>query len=148
MTDFTDLAKYEIQDAADALSLTLDLQNDHTGETISIIRKLIDDRVPGCENNYLALKYNDTSIERELPDEELPIFAVSLFGTELFEGTFGQELRNLLLSKMFEKDNRFVTRFLPSITDLSEWTEEKSEKLLKSLKKMSWTPGSRTARNF
>ena len=148
MTEFIELAKYEIQDAADALYMTLDLQNDHTGETTSILRKLIDDRVPGCEKNYLALKYDDTSIERELPDEELPQFAVSLFGTELFEGTFGKELKNLLLDKMFKKDQRFVLRFLPSDKDLSDWTEEKAEKLLSDLKKKSWIPGSRTARNF
>ena len=148
MTEFTELTKYEIQEASDALCMTLDLQNDHTGEIISILRKLIDDRVPGCEKNYLALKHNDTLIERELPDEELPQFAVSLFGTELFEGIFGSKLRNLLLDKMFEKNPRFVLRFHPSDKDLSDLTEEKLKELFSALKKRPWIPGSRTARNF
>lgn len=148
MTDLTELAQYEIRDATDALAFALDLQNDHTEETISALRKLLDERIPGCEKNYLALKYDDASIERELPDEDLPFFTVSLFGTELFEGTFGQKLRHLLLDKMFEKNPRFVTRFLPSDKDLSEWTEEQSQKLLESIKKKPWIPGSRTAREF
>ena len=148
MSDFTELTKYEIQNAADALSRTLDLQNDPTGKTISDFRKILDQRVPGCEKNYLALQYNDASIERELPDEELPNFAVSLLGTELFEGTFGHELRNLILSKMYEKNPRFVTQFLPLNTDLSEWTEEKSKKKIHSLKKKPWIPGGPMARQF
>lgn len=148
MTDFTELAQYEIRDAADALSVSLDLQNDHTGETISKLRKLLDERIPGCEKNYLALKYDDASIERELPDEELPNFTVSLFGTELFEGKFGQQVRNLLLDKMFEKNSRFILRFLNPNIDVSEWTDEKSKKLLDSTKKKPWNPGSTTAREF
>ena len=148
MTGFTELTDYDIRDAADALSNTLDLQNDHTLKTISMFRKLIDDRVPGCEKNYLALKYNDTSIERELPDEKLPTFAVSLFETELFEGKFGKKLRDMLLDKMFEKNPRFVTRFPPSDNDLSEWTEEKLKKRLSSLKNRPWVPGSRRSRTF
>lgn len=145
---YSELAKYEIQDAADALSMTLDLQNDSTGETISILRKLLNERVPGCEKNYLALQYDDASIERELPDEELPFFAVSLLGTEMFEGNFGKLLRNFLLEKMYKKDPFFVTCFLPPGKDLSEWTAEKSKKLLNKLKKKPWIPGSRTAREF
>ena len=53
MTDFTELAQYEIQDAADALLVSLDLQNDHTGEMISKLRKLLDERIPGCEKTIL-----------------------------------------------------------------------------------------------
>jgi len=148
LTDYTELAQYEIQNAADSLSVSLDLQNDHTGETISKLRKLLDEKIPGCEKNYLALKHDDASIERELPDDELPNFAVSLLGTELFEGKFGQQLRTLLLDKMFEKNPRFIMRFINPNKDLSEWTDEKSKKLLDSIKKKPWTPGSPTAREF
>ena len=148
MTDFTELTEHDVRDAADALSNALDLQNDHTMKTVLMLRRLIDERVPGCEKNYLALKYDDTSIERELPDEELPMFAVSLFGTELFEGKSGRKLRDMLLDKMFEKNPRFVTRFFSSDNGLLEWTNEKLKKRLSSLQNLPWVPGSRKARTF
>lgn len=148
MTHSAILAPYEIREASDALYRSLDLQNDHTGETIATVRKLLDKRIPGCESNYLALKHDDASIAREMPDEELPEFAVRLLGTELFEGKFGQRMRSLILDKTFKKNPRIILQFAnPNMVDTGR-ADEMLEKLLKDIREKRWISGSPGARKF
>ena len=148
MTDAAGLTAREIQDAADALHDSLNLQNDHTGRTVSRLRELLEERIPGCEKNYLALKHGDATTERELPDEELPRFAISLLGTEFFEGKFGKSIRALILDRMFDRDPDSITHLAESGAEAAGKAGDGQEKLLDWFKKRQWNPGGSAARRF
>lgn len=57
-------------------------------------------RLPGIEKILAA---DDGTGSSELPDEELPRTLVDMFGSEVFEGANGAELRDKILNKLFEK---------------------------------------------
>jgi len=57
-------------------------------------------RSPGIEKILAA---DDGTGSSELPDEELPRTLVDMFGSEVFEGANGAELRDKILNKLFEK---------------------------------------------
>jgi len=57
-------------------------------------------RSPGVEKILAA---DDGTGSSELPDEKLPRTLVDMFGSEVFEGANGAELRGKILDKLFER---------------------------------------------
>jgi len=64
------------------------------------LQEHLERRAPGVEK-ILASEYGSDA--DELPYEKLPRTLVDMFGSEIFEGTFGNELRDKILEKLFDK---------------------------------------------
>ncbi len=119
-------------------------------------------RLPGVEK-ILAADYGTE--DGEILDENLPRTLVEMFGSELFEGAFGADLRGKILDKFFELEeySKIFKIFLGSSNysastikemkvKFSNDTKEVSRKYLQSLKderqKHPWKPGGVFARRF
>ena len=117
-------------------------------------------RLPGVEK-ILAADYGTG----EILDEVLPLILVDMFGSELFEGSFGGDLRGKILDKLFDMQeySKIFKIFLGSssysITTIDEMKvkfgndqKELSRKCIHSLKcnrqKHPWRPGGTFARRF
>jgi len=119
-------------------------------------------RSPGVEKILAA---DDGTGSSELPDEKLPRTLVDMFGSEIFEGTNGAELRGKILDKFFEKGEhkKIFKIFLGSSSDGNATIEEmkikfkkdpkdEAKKYLQSMKenrrRHPWKPGGVYARRF
>lgn len=119
-------------------------------------------RLPGVEK-ILAADYGTDA--GEILDEHLPRTLVEMFGSELFEGSYGGDLRGKILDKLFERGEyqKIFKIFLgsssnsaPAIEELkikfSNNPKEEARKHLQDMKeerkKHPWKPGGVFARRF
>ena len=121
----------------------------------------LDKRAPGVEK-ILASEKDDSS--DELPYEELPRTLVDMFGSEIFEGENGFELREKILEKIFENEEyRIIFNiFLASSSVKEKEVEDMKVKvsndpreeaggfleMMKDRQKFPWRPGGVYARRF
>ncbi len=119
-------------------------------------------RLPGVEK---ILASDDGSGASELSDVSLPRTLVDMFGSEIFDGDFGAELRIKMMEKLFEKEeyrkifniflgsSRFDSDKIQNMKiefnqDPKGMTTECVSSLKNDRKKHSWSPGGSFPRKF
>ena len=122
----------------------------------------LEDRLPGVEK-MLATDYEPGA--DEIRNENLPLILVDLFGSELFEGSSGGNLRGKILDKLFDRheyskifkiylgSSHYSASKIKEITiEFKKDQKTVSKKYLQSLKnerqKHPWKPGGIFARRF
>ncbi len=118
-------------------------------------------RAPGVEE-ILAAEYEKDS--RELPDDLIPRTLIDMFGSEIFEGEMGAEMRDKILDRLFENERyRDIFKIFLGTSNENEnvimqkqigfkkdkrGEAQKYLSCLKNHRKHSWIPGKRYARSF
>lgn len=133
----------EKAEAADQLEYWLG--NGGTG--VGQLRTHIDRYYRGCEALYLSLKAGKPMEGVELHDGKMPRFLVDIAGTEIFEGTHGKDLRNLILDAVHRKDAWKIKKLYDNDDD-AIWDSEATLRALDTIKNKHWVPGGRWARLF
>ncbi|MDA7990363.1 MAG: DEAD/DEAH box helicase [Gammaproteobacteria bacterium] len=122
--------------------------------TADWLHKYLDDRSFGVEK-ILASDLDEGS--SELQDKHLPQIVVDMFGTELFEGKYGNILRDKILEKLLENEKFeeifqiYQSKFGSNRKEFEENKQLFVKKCISELQdhqKVPWRPGRYHARRF
>ena len=121
----------------------------------------LEERSPGIEKIIAGSKSPGSE---ELPDDDIPQTIVDMFGIELFEGDYGAKLREMILNKLFARNDYDKIKYIyfaashnHNLADERQRFEagnkekisrEYVEELTKNRSKFKWRSGKYYAREF